>query len=730
MKKTLLLGASIALGVTGFAQNAKKAPVALKPTSILEERCRIEPVNPIKSDFSHNLNSRIGRSNSTNAACATTKFTSAPNAFAVGGGTQTFTQNCLTYNADLNAVLWTTRVSSNWNFTGKTSGAQQATWLNVTAGTWDSCITWKNPADNHGGRYPSGSFLNPSGNTSISNAYAVGSGPVTDGANWAGTWYTARSLGGNYHAIPGLTDSLYTNKGTAPFGNVGDFTNYGYLNYDAQQVGNRVLTAGPLYDASTTGTNVNNVHGMVIASASLTGTGVHGVSWSADSSIKPSFYKGTLGFVNNGQARIAFGLDNQTGYAVFLGRLATNYGNKADSTISPVVYKTTDGGTSWTGPLLPGYDWYCKHPEVAKNVGDYLYNGGTGGLIDIAEYNNYAFDASLGADLTVDANGVLHFVCGVTTPFREHGSTSIDSMGVYSFTEDYDYISNRPIFWDFMTDGTTAYGWKTLMVDSLISGDIKTGDGTSTGDSTSLLSPFSDGQGGYLGVTAHLTVSRSTDGHAIFYGWCDSYPGTTGSLSNIAPDIFVKGYDVTTGKVTASITKTNGGNNSAGCFFPYISSTSYKDASNNWVVPAVYAQGRGAAPWDGTQPVDYYYTNCYTFAASDFSINATVNSANTGACPVRGIVGIQKINAFESSISNYPNPFNGTTNIVVKLSESKNIDVKVYDAIGNVVFSKNTMGTYGANTIVFDGSNLSAGMYYYTVTAGAEKATKKMVIQK
>lgn len=83
-----------------------------------------------------------------------------------------------------------------------------------------------------------------------------------------------------------------------------------------------------------------------------------------------------------------------------------------------------------------------------------------------------------------------------------------------------------------------------------------------------------------------------------------------------------------------------------------------------------------------------------------------------------------------NSVSAYPNPFSNTTNIVVNLSEGKAINVNVFDALGKVVFTKKTNGNVGENTIVFDGTSLTAGVYYYTVTAGYEKVTKKMVIQK
>src|ERR1700751_4575163 len=124
--------------------------------------------------------------------CNGTVFTFGPNAIGVGGSIDSYRQNCLTYNSDLNAVLWVQRASPLWNFSGNTSGAVQATWLNVSTGLWDSMIIYRDSANHYAARYPGGTFLNPTGNTSISNAHVVGTGPVVNNVNWTGTWYSSR----------------------------------------------------------------------------------------------------------------------------------------------------------------------------------------------------------------------------------------------------------------------------------------------------------------------------------------------------------------------------------------------------------------------------------------------------------------------------------------------------------------------------------------------------------
>jgi hypothetical protein len=283
--------------------------------------------------------------------------------------------------------------------------------------------------------------------------------------------------------------------------------------------------------------------------------------------------------------------------------------------------------------------------------------------------------------------------------------------------------------WDLMTDGTVAYGWKTMMVDSIITSHM---GGAST-DSTSLNNQWYDGlSSAYFAYGAELNVSRSVDGTKIFYGWSDSDPNVTSTLYNIQPDLFMKAYDVTSGNLAPTINVTNG---LVLAYWLRLSDISYFDnASSSYVVPAMVTNGTSylSTPtnaWNCDVAVDFHYVNCGTFNAASFSSPATITDGlGTGVSCVG--IGIKTNNAFLNAVSNYPNPFTNSTNIVVNLNTGKTIDVKVYDAIGKVVFTKTVTGSIGQNTIVVDAANLNSGVYYYTVTAGYDRVTKKMVVQK
>ena len=80
---------------------------------------------------------------------------------------------------------------------------------------------------------------------------------------------------------------------------------------------------------------------------------------------------------------------------------------------------------------------------------------------------------------------------------------------------------------------------------------------------------------------------------------------------------------------------------------------------------------------------------------------------------------------------NYPNPFNPSTTISFTLQKSANVKLNVYSINGEKVATlANGSRTAGTHDIVFDASNLSSGVYFYTLSSGEFSQTKKMVLMK
>ncbi len=80
---------------------------------------------------------------------------------------------------------------------------------------------------------------------------------------------------------------------------------------------------------------------------------------------------------------------------------------------------------------------------------------------------------------------------------------------------------------------------------------------------------------------------------------------------------------------------------------------------------------------------------------------------------------------------NYPNPFNPSTSIRFSIPKSSDVKLRVFDITGkqvSVLVDKFlTAGVYAAD---FSANDLSSGIYFYSISAGSYKETKKMILIK
>jgi PKD repeat protein len=92
-------------------------------------------------------------------------------------------------------------------------------------------------------------------------------------------------------------------------------------------------------------------------------------------------------------------------------------------------------------------------------------------------------------------------------------------------------------------------------------------------------------------------------------------------------------------------------------------------------------------------------------------------------------------------LANYPNPFNPETWIPFQLKESSDVAITIYDQMGHLIkrinLGKKEAGRYvkKGDAVYWDGKNengesVAGGLYFYTITAGNFKATRKMIVIK
>lgn len=80
---------------------------------------------------------------------------------------------------------------------------------------------------------------------------------------------------------------------------------------------------------------------------------------------------------------------------------------------------------------------------------------------------------------------------------------------------------------------------------------------------------------------------------------------------------------------------------------------------------------------------------------------------------------------------NYPNPFNPFTKIKFDIPKSALTSIEIYDALGRRIETPlNQQLSPGTYAIDWKGSNFASGIYFYTMSAGNYRETKRMVMVK
>ncbi len=80
---------------------------------------------------------------------------------------------------------------------------------------------------------------------------------------------------------------------------------------------------------------------------------------------------------------------------------------------------------------------------------------------------------------------------------------------------------------------------------------------------------------------------------------------------------------------------------------------------------------------------------------------------------------------------NYPNPFNPTTKIEYSIPLQSQVELKVYNVVGQEVATLvNEVQKSGIHSVKFSASNFASGVYFYRLVAGNFVSVKKMVLVK
>ena len=123
----------------------------------------------------------------------------------------------------------------------------------------------------------------------------------------------------------------------------------------------------------------------------------------------------------------------------------------------------------------------------------------------------------------------------------------------------------------------------------------------------------------------------------------------------------------------------------------------------------------------------------YAIAIDDLG-NKWIGTSGSGLAVYSGGTGIEEENDEKVQIGTmkvYSNPFTGITQIRYSVPKDINVNISVYNLLGQKVATPvNGNKKAGYYTVTWDGSKLSAGIYFIRFKAGSFKQTEKIILMK
>jgi hypothetical protein len=129
---------------------------------------------------------------------------------------------------------------------------------------------------------------------------------------------------------------------------------------------------------------------------------------------------------------------------------------------------------------------------------------------------------------------------------------------------------------------------------------------------------------------------------------------------------------------------------------------------------------------------DYHGWSVCDFASFDFTVTQSVLANGAHDWNLKGgWDGNSTIPVASGILENYPNPFNVRTNIIFDLGQSGQVNLCVYNLVGQKVATLvDEFKNSGRHEVSWDASDYSSGIYFYRLTAGGKVFTQRMTLLK
>lgn len=740
MKKQLLIGTALFAAMSAFPQTGK---VSGGSAGKANHKAEILPATAgVNEDL---LSPMPGSGIMTPVANPEQDMSKAVT--SVNWGLLTGSSNCygqlvsttrpLGYNPELNAVSYIHRKSDYYQespsiASGAKSGVIVANVSTDFGTTWDSTAIWADATN--WGRYPQGGIYNPTGNTTLANAYVVGTGPTVAGSTWSGNFYTSKKLNSfdaTASTVPGAQyffDFALTSYPTGEFAH--GWTRNGFSATNDGKVRAVGILEGDLQALST-------VKGFAVLTGTFNGSTF---DWKMDSLMPPCTIDATGEKNLNPDPVMVWNQAGTVGYVVGIGSLQT--GTLATNGMQPIIYKydsRNNATPTWT--LMNGIDFNA--PNMRKVIiSKFQSRIGMGGLHILADGDTVGVPFFNDYDCTVDANGNLHI--GAT--FYSHSNDQPDSLNfLQTFTtsinpsERYSWRmvnGSRPYLWDFYGDGSS---FTPLLVDSIASEGPSPASGQ-RGYNDNPWDPSGTGSA-KVNMDSRIQLGRTVDGNHVVISWVESDSAFTNNQFkwNSLPDLKVRAIAVASGTNNAAYkldigTSTN--SNVIGAEQNLtVNDNNVRTRATLHYMSQVSPNGTVIASNANNYPVDirvpFSITNSNPYSQLTNNVTWYGDAKVTFRFPQ---VPFDDTNIFDnegifSGTAIYPNPAQGSAVVKFGMSQSATVEVTVMNAVGQVVKSTKVQGNVGENAIRVDLSGIASGIYMVNVKAGDSKTTKKLIVE-
>ncbi len=302
---------------------------------------------------------------------------------------------------------------------------------------------------------------------------------------------------------------------------------------------------------------------------------------------------------------LAFSPDGQYGYLVFNGDWVED--GTQEYVFEPIMYKTEDGGDTWTGPIHVDLKDYTP---IIDNITTLFTDPDNPGVV--VDTSTRLPGASIG-DLTVDANGNPHYFVRIFNQ-AEIQNPLAECDSALNFIQ---AGAAKPMFDITSIDRGETFCPKLIGFNNTFQGSIAGTD---------------------VGFGNALQTGRTADGNEIFYSWIDDTASTEPSV--MAPNLWTAGLRISDDALIEPTGWSQTDNNYPGAvFFPQFAPVVGSNMSGaDYKLPVFFAELIGGDDLSTTQ---FVYADNVEHSESDFVVpteDLAVSSivSPTGANPICG----------------------------------------------------------------------------------------------